>query len=127
MFPAKGAGSHSVGRGALQRLQLPDRNDASVVAAGDESGRGANHFYGPVSGTFEDVWPYRAGGIGNGLAVVDSKQMPPAAIGTTDTTLAVAKKNGSGRTLESSVKPPSAEDGLKKAAESEAQEEEKKR
>ena len=52
--------------------------------------------------------------------------MPPPAIPTTNTTIPVAKKNGSGGAVESSVKSPKADEDSKKATEAGVQEEEKK-
>ena len=92
------------------------------MAAGDESGRGADYLYRQVSGTFKDVGAYCTGGVGDGVEIMDSEQVSPTT--TASTTANVAKKNGSHPTI---VKPPIAHEDSKKAAESEAREEHKKR
>jgi hypothetical protein len=52
--------------------------------------------------------------------------MPPTALGTANPAVAIAKKN-SGRAVESGLKAPTAEEDLKKAGESGAQDDGKKR
>src|SRR3954471_6524388 len=77
LSPAR-AGSDPAGRSPLKRVQLPNRNDAPALAAGDEGGRGPDYFHRPISRSFQDVRSYRERGAGHGLAAVGPKQMPQA-------------------------------------------------
>src|SRR3569623_1255901 len=77
MLPPPHPASARFGERSLERLQLPNRNDAQSLAARIEGCGSADHFYRPLSRPLQNVRKNRRRSPPHGLAPLGPKQFPP--------------------------------------------------